>query len=399
MDRLTSYLAITGFSISLFLWGFTLASSSLITAWPIIPKYAYSYLLATPPLSLLLGNLVMGRLADVIGRKTMLISGLIIYSIGTIIVLLSNFWPLITLGLGLVMFSIAGGDEPAVLSYLSETLGKNVRGKWILFVSNFANIGPIFAAVFFLLLNTSMFEQKLAIGITFLLSLPLAFLIRFKLPESERWVEVKSSGKKLGRLVKMNWVVLFTLLSIALTTILTYGLIAWVVGPFFYPKQTPWIILVYNVGDVAGGLIGFGIAEMISRRVINAISYILGTLTIGLILLQLLYLPSNIGLFYSLLFFNGIFSQLTWGLRLTIESEVFPTYSRATSISFIRSFAWFAYVLSIFFTQSFTSIQFMEYTLGLWALGLIGSVVWLFRGVETKGVGIDELEMKIYGNS
>lgn len=397
MDRVSIPLAITGFSISLFLWGFTEASASLITSWPIIPKFAYTYILVTPPASLLLGNITMGRLADLFGRKTVLISSLIIYTVGALLVLLANYWIFMAVGLGLLEFSIAGGDEPAILSYLAETMWKNIRGKWIMFITNFANVGPVFAAIFFLILNTSMFQQKLAIGLTFVLSLPLAFIIRSKLPESKKWSEVKSSGKTLGKLTRMNWVLLFTLISIALTTVLTYGLIAWVVGPFFYPSLTPWIILIYNIGDVVGGLIGFLVMEKISRRVINMYSYLLGTITIFAILLQLLYMPSNIIFFYILLFLNGIFSQLIWGLRLTLESEVFPTASRATSIAFIRSFAWLGYVASIFLTSSFTSLMFMEYTLALWVLGLLGSLVWLFKGVETRGVDIDELEVRIYG--
>ncbi|MGC9016348.1 MAG: MFS transporter, partial [Conexivisphaera sp.] len=84
--------------------------------------------------------------------------------------------------------------------------------------------------------------------------------------------------------------------------------------------------------------------------------------------------------------------QLTWGLRLVMETELFHTASRATSIAIVRTSAWVVYIASLVFTQSFTVASFMTYDVALWALGVSGAVVWAAFGYETRGKTIEGLD-------
>lgn len=63
------WIAILSSSITMFIWGFILALAPLTTQWPFVSQKYYTYLLVSPPIALLIGNLILGKLTDKYGRK------------------------------------------------------------------------------------------------------------------------------------------------------------------------------------------------------------------------------------------------------------------------------------------------------------------------------------------
>ncbi|MEM2489382.1 MAG: MFS transporter, partial [Thermoplasmata archaeon] len=68
-----------------FLWGIVSAIAPLSVYWSISSGYI-TILLMIGPISLVIGNFVMGILSDWIGRKKIFIITLILYSIGIILI-------------------------------------------------------------------------------------------------------------------------------------------------------------------------------------------------------------------------------------------------------------------------------------------------------------------------
>ncbi len=387
--RLEGLAALSVFS-SMFLWGFSNSIATLAAQWPIVPASAYVYLLASMPIGLLAGNLSMGHLADRYGRKPVMMAALALYSAGVALMAAASSWALLALGVGLLEFSVAGGDEPALLSYLAESSSEGSRGPLIMLATNGANVGASAAAAVFLLAGGDFFEQRIALVVTLALALPLVFLVRRSLPESLAWREARGAaprGLRLGGPAK-----LYFLVAMAVTTVLTYGLVSWALGPYYYPNLIPIIVLLFNLGATAGGVLGYATVERLGRRA-TSLAYYAGGLASGLaVMAQLILSPANFPLFVALLVVNGAFTQLTWGLRLLMEAELFHTAQRATSIAIVRSSAWTIYIASLFLTQGFSVASFMAYDVALWALGVSGAAIWMLRGYETRGKAIGELD-------
>jgi MFS family permease len=56
-------------ALGFFVWGFVYSLSTLVTAWPIVPRADIPALLTISPIFLVIGNFLFGSLADKVGRK------------------------------------------------------------------------------------------------------------------------------------------------------------------------------------------------------------------------------------------------------------------------------------------------------------------------------------------
>ncbi|MGC9124473.1 MAG: hypothetical protein ACP5IB_10470, partial [Thermoplasmata archaeon] len=167
---------------------------------------------------------------------------------------------------------------------------------------------------------------KIVVSIVLFISLLTSYIFRNKLPESNLWL--KSNIKKI-KITKQNPIKIIALLFISISTILTYGLISWVIGPYYYPSMTYYIIMLFNLGNITGGIIGYIIIDYIKRNSFVFLGFIGGLLS-SLLLLLILHVYSNYIIFFSLVVANGLFTQLIWGSRLILEGELFATKIRAS---------------------------------------------------------------------
>lgn len=386
------WIAIISSSITMFIWGFLLALAPITTQWPFVPSKDYPYLLVSAPASLLVGNLALGRLTDKIGRKSVFILDMILFAISIPLILLSNNVLELGLGIGLAEFSL-GGDETTVLAYLSEISPKAHRGKIIVGVTNIANFGALIAALLAIVTSFSIFIQKVSFGLLLVLSIPVIIVTRSLIPESFRWKYYRRKEEKTSNIIsKKNYTIrLYFLISMAITIVLTYALMALVIGPYLFPKLTSWIIFVYNLGETIGGLLLISFIDLFDRKLFSFIAYLGGTITMALFIPQFLFASSILIAFMSLLFLNGIFGELGWASRVLFEPELFPTKIRATGISVVRAVAYLIYIGSIFFTSSFSEFSYLIYNFTLWVVGLSGASLWLKYGIDTKRKSLEEI--------
>jgi len=353
---------------------------------------------------MLTGNLVLGILADKIGRKFIYILSTILYGLGFILIFLSNDVYSLVAGIALTEFGV-GGEEVATLTLVSENIPLEERGMYLVFIPNMNNIGSaVIAFIFMYSYSSSLFVQKLYFITIALIAVAIAFYTRYRVPESYRWL--RDSGKisraleekrKINlteeklRIKPVNFYFALAFLAvIGISQYLTFGLMAYIIGPYYFTgKMISMIIFVASLGASVAGFIAMFLVNW-GRKRLALFSYIGGTVTILIILLVLNDI-SNMFIFMPLLFLNMMFSEFAWATRTTIEPEIFPTLRRSSAIAIVRLFPTTSYIISIYATASFSLMDYILFNVILWGIGAAATVIWYFKGVETKHVSMDYL--------
>ncbi|MFP3214684.1 MAG: MFS transporter [Nitrososphaeria archaeon] len=393
-------------SMGFFIWGMlsTFAPiSTLISKF--IPSSMYVFVLSVPLIFALVGNLLMGFIADRIGRKMAFIITMLSYSIGVFLFIISENLSVLMLSLFLTQFGV-GGEEPALLALLSENMPVRYRGAILGIMPNFANIGAAVASGIAILTGGTFFPTKIAIGITALIAIAILVFSRLSMPESIRWLEVKGKDKearKYAASVKITeekvdevspttgiWFRFVFLAIIGISQFLSFGLMAYILGPAEFPELTAQILFVANLGASAAGFLGSYLVNRFPRKNYLLFSFLGGLITMFLILPYAS--TESLVIFYALLFLNMAFSEFAWISRTVLEPELFPTGLRAGLIGLIRTIAYGTYIASIYLTFSFSVSQYIYYNIGLWALGFIGAVIWYLKGFETSRKSLKSLD-------
>ncbi|MCI2412093.1 MFS transporter [Cuniculiplasma divulgatum] len=347
------------------------------------------------------GNLSMGILADVIGRKKVFLITMSFYTIGIIVISLSyNVLPLL-LGLILAEFGV-GGEEPSSLSLVAENTDANKRPFWLTILTNMDNIGSaLMAGLFFIVVNN--LQDRIVLLIGSLLLILFIVLLRRVIPESQMWlketgnadesqierekIDLKDDGESISqpRLISS-----FIFLGvIAVSQYLTFGLMAYVLAPIEFPNSSEDDLIIF-VALLGSSVAGFIAAPLISRGRKNytLLSFLFGTVTMVAIFIMVPYL-TNMLIFLPLLFANMFMSEFAYASRSVLEPELYGTINRSTLIGLTRLWPMIAYPIFTFYTSTLNLSNFLLINVILWAMGLLASVYWFYFGIETKNANID----------
>jgi len=394
-------------SSSMLLWGIIAsigplaASGSLIGA---LPRQLMTAILLLGPAALLAGDSSIGVLSDKFGRKNMFIITMLCYGAGLlIIVVFTLLRSLVGLGIGLALAEYGiGGEEPPSLSLLTEDFSADSRAFFLTITTNFANLGAAFVSGMLLLAPSTGYTYYI-IGSGFVVIAIMVFS-RLRMPESFRWLNQVGKGEEARKerseldiadegipMAHPGWLIPFAaMILMGVSQYLTYGLMSFIIGPYEFPSPTfdEEIILFSNLGATAGGVFAAYMINAGSRRKFAFYSFAGGFVSTLAILLLTSYLKDAV-VFFPLLFFNMVMSEFGWATRVTLEPEAFPTKLRGSAIGLIRVFPLVAYEISVYYTSYFSIHQFIGYNLLLWGIGVLGAVLWLLKGFETKGINPD----------
>ena len=386
------------------LWGIVSAIAPLAIYWSFMqnePKFYVSFALIIGPIFLIIGNIILGIISDKIGRKKIFILTLFIYILGIIIIATSMNLQTLLLGLAISQFAV-GGEEPPALALLSENFSSRKRTKTLTLIPNFVNIGSLIAALIFLLSFLSS-EKSQRLSLIFITAVIFFILIytRIQIPESYLWLKDKGNTKEAeeikkdifieenGKKIKIPDLKISFIVLVLLGTsqYMSFWLMAIAIGPYIFPTLTNLIIFIASLGASIGAFFAIPILEM-GKKKFTFLSFLGGFLTIMAIFILNSYLK-NIIIFMPLLFINMIFSELAWVSRTNLEPEVFKTLRRTTMIGLVRVLPISLYIIALIVTVNFNIYQFILMNVILWLVGLLGSIIWIFKGVETKDVSID----------
>ncbi|WP_393972252.1 MFS transporter [Oxyplasma meridianum] len=408
---------------SFFLWGIIATIGPLSLSFPFLSGVSVpirTLILSTGPVFVLLGNLSMGYFADRVGRKTVFITTMISYSIGVIAITFANTLPMLLVGLILSQFGV-GGEEPSSLALVAEDFDAKKRASVLTLVANFSNIGSFFISGIFIVAASAttsltglfniIFPSDFALSddlFRFVLLLSSIVLVgimvysRIRIPESYRWLNYKGR-KEQGLKVKQSlnlegsenniqhkskFISMFFLVSMAISQYLTFGLMAYIIGPTeFSGSESSELIFYALLGASIAGFIAMPLVSR-NRKSYTFYAYMGGFLSMVVIFALVNYL-SNLLIFIPLLIVNMAFSEFAWASRTTLEPELLAIKHRSFGIGIIRMFPMILYIVSISLTANFSIYQFILYNLGLWSLGALGAAIWMFYGTETRNISLD----------
>jgi putative MFS transporter len=374
------------------------------------------YLLSVGYLGMFLGALLFGRLADVIGRRKVLIFVIIIESIFTAACgLAPDLSTLYTLrflaGIGL------GGALPQPAVYVSEYIPKGRRGLFLGLVETSWVYGAILSLLIpYFLLPSLGWRLTFSVALLPLIALPLTLAY---LPESLRFLmargrveDVNSLLRKIGitelKEVKLDSAKKYslkdlfspkymkrTLLLFILWGGLIYtyhGIFLWL--PTIYAKQfgledvtsIGWSLLV-TLFQIPGYYSASFLLDRIGRRKVLAIYLTAAGLASALLSLRI-DLPW-VFLFSSMISF---FNLGAWAGLYAYTPELYPTEIRGTGSGAAASFGRLMGILA----PSITGYLFA--TTGLSGPFIVFSFVHIFAGlsvillgIETMGKSLEEL--------
>ncbi len=387
-----------------FIWGIVASMAPLSLSWPFVngsDPLVRVLVLSAGPAGLLAGNFIMGLLSDAFGRRRIFIATMAMYGIGIVLISIATTFPLLLAGVVVSSFGV-GGEEAPSLALIAEDVPVKQRGRLLTLIPNFNNIGSAFAAAFFLFsVSGAVFIERAYLLVSSLAIMALLVFTRMKMPESFRWLhsrgreedaENEKSGLNIGpegESVSLPplWKSYILLSVLGVSQFLTFGLMAFVLGPDEFPSQTALIIFVALAG---ASISGFVAAPLVSRgrRSYTLISFGGGFVTIVAILIAFNSL-SNEYVFLPLLFLNMAFSEFAWAARTTLEPELFPTAIRGTGIGLVRVVPIIAYIASIVLLSNTGLFDFVLINVILWGVGLAAATYWYFRGVETSNISPD----------
>ncbi|AAY81251.1 MFS transporter [Sulfolobus acidocaldarius] len=393
-------MAFVSFSAGMFLESFIFGLESIATNWYTVPKILESLLLAWAPLWLIIGIAFAGPIADRIGRKTTLWITLAIYVIGGIGLIFSFNYVLVLIFTAIMLFS-AGGEMNTIMAATHEIMPQRNRGRIMFLEINFINLGgAVLGGLGLLTQFSSIFFQRLVLGAVIMVAAVVLFITRLELPESVRWLSAKRKMTNGGSVVKQGLdkdtaFKLFVTTAIAFANSAGFGLITYVLGPYFFSNLTGTIIFVADITEFIVGLVVSFLADSLSRRGLLLWS------NLGIVVFTFLtyYLipawKSDLVIFWALLVAINAFTAVQYLTEDTFKAELWSTIRRGTYTAIARVVSIGLYIPTIFLTLSFSLSQYVLFNLGIWSIGLFASVLWYIFGFETsKGTSIDDIEKK-----
>ena len=395
--------------------------------------FALSAILGAWFAGIMLGALGFGLLADRFGRRAVFLASLIIYgsatfatafSPGIVTLLLLRF----IAGLGV------GAEYSAVNAAIAELIPSAKRGFAASFVMNFWSVGTLFAALLSWLLFSLMppdFAWRIIFACGGLVALSTLWLRR-RLPESPRWLLAQGRvreaqaivaaiqrgetslprrgihGGKLVR-VKSHLVADLRVLVtrhkavLALGCVLDfaeaggyYGLFAFLpfaVLPNLHLAATalPLFYMAGSLGALLGGVIVSLLLDRLGRKPV--VSFCYGATALACLGFAAAAPAGATAVIIGFVIVNML-ATASWVGAYPTFSELFPTNLRASGIGISVAIGRVGALISPFLIayagQSGLAAA-LAVLAGFWAIGFFAMLVWLFAGVEARGVSLERL--------
>jgi len=277
-----------------------------------------------------------------------------------------------------------------VLSYVVESAPVDIKERAVVLITNVGNVGAVVAAAVALVTSgVSVSAERLALGVLIGLAISVLVITRSLVPESRPWASLPRERR--GRVSLGYESARFALASLtlmAISSVLTFGLLALSIGPEEFPSISNEILLVYFIGEVLGGFLAAYLVTYVGSKGFTLASYLGGLVTTVAAILVLRLGPVP---FLALLLANGVFTETVWASRNVLESLAFPTNFRGTGISLVRIAAYVLLAASYLVTASMTPVEYLIFAAAMWALGVGASLAWYIRGPELVGVPLANL--------
>ena len=380
-------------------------------------------------LGMALGATLSGMAADRVGRKTLIVSNLVIFGVASGLAGFSVNYPMLLVLRFLTGFGL-GGEGPVAFAFISEYTPTKIRGRNGVLLESFWAWGWIIAAlVAYFLIPVYGWRVAFWIG-----ALPALFAIVYykTIPESPRYLESagkteeadslvsimeeqagvrykgekreeenKSSAEKIRITFKDLWSRKYIRSTVVLWIIWFgvnfgyYGFVLWtptlLVGKGFTLVKSFEFTLIMCLAQLPGYYSAAWLVERIGRK------KLLSTYFAGTALAAWLFGHANsvteVLLFGSLLYF---FSLGAWGCVYAYTPEVYPTVARGSGSGWATAFGRLGafsapFVVPVIYNAYGTQTGFTYVFIMLTAVFATVAVAVAILGTETMGKSLEEI--------
>lgn len=380
-------------------------------------------------LGMALGATLSGIAADRVGRKTLIVSNLVIFGVASGLAGFSVNYPMLLVLRFLTGFGL-GGEGPVAFAFISEYTPTKIRGRNGVLLESFWAWGWIIAAlVAYFLIPVYGWRVAFWIG-----ALPALFAIVYykTIPESPRYLESagkteeadslvsimeeqagvrykgekreeenKSSAEKIRITFKDLWSRKYIRSTVVLWIIWFgvnfgyYGFVLWtptlLVGKGFTLVKSFEFTLIMCLAQLPGYYSAAWLVERIGRK------KLLSTYFAGTALAAWLFGHANsvteVLLFGSLLYF---FSLGAWGCVYAYTPEVYPTVARGSGSGWATAFGRLGafsapFVVPVIYNAYGTQTGFTYVFIMLTAVFATVAVAVAILGTETMGKSLEEI--------
>jgi putative MFS transporter len=390
----------------------------------------------------LFGAFFAGALGDLIGRRAVMMYGLVIYALATLVAALAPNWQF--LFWWRVIASVGTGAESAIIApFLAEFVEKKYRGRFIGSLSGFFSFGFVFAALIgYFVVPASRDGWRIVQVIS---AAPIAMLLwwRRSLPESPRWLirrgrsdeaalqldrietEATEGGRQLPPLETMNLPAvsmgqggtflknlsaLLSSSSMVRTTLMLW--ILWIAITFSYygfftwiptllvkqgmsiPKSFRYSIIIY-LAQIPGYYSAAFISEKLDRKWTIVLYMALGGASA--------YLMSQAGTGAAITtagFLMSFFMNGTYAGIYAYTPELYPTAFRTTGMGVASSFGRIGGLCALLGTgYAFARVGFGGVFTMTMAVLAVGALAVAILGIPTAGKSLEQIAMEGLGEA
>ncbi|ABW01174.1 MFS transporter [Caldivirga maquilingensis] len=390
--------AFTVFSLSTTIEAYIYSISYLATGWVVTPRYLTALLTVWPPLWLLIGGAVAGPLSDALGRRRVLYLTLLMYVVGAVGLMISQGYVMLLIFLSLLLVA-TGGEYNTVMTAAHEYFPSRLRGRLVFLILNFTNLGGVLAAAL-TLLNVNPMMQRVALGATLIIILPLLYALRRMLPESVLWLEAVGKVNEVNTIDSPHEYTVRIRLPPTWLRVMVGGLIGWAytagfsllaltLGPYFLPSLTNWLILVFSTAALVSGVVIGLLADSVSRRVMLAASSLGSTLITLILAFTTNTWMRNLGVFWGLFTVFSILINAYFLTEDTLKSEYWRVIRRGTYTALVRVISLGGSIPVLFASAYIPMKLYLLVDSIILGVGAAASIVWYIVGVETgKGISV-----------
>jgi MFS transporter, SP family, inositol transporter len=372
-----------------------------------------------------IGALIGGRLGDLFGRKRIYQYDLLVYALGTLLIVFSVNLPMLLIGTFIVGVAV-GADVPTSLALIGEFSPSKARGK-LMGLSQVAwSLGPIVVYVLaFALSSYGVLGNRIVFAHLFVVAI-VTWALRRGMVESALWTAASGAGEAArtsapeaqpeevpadplaaGRLRNLFSGPTLAAILFTLTVYLFWNLAAGTFGVFF-----PYILRSLGAqsqaASVALSCAGFVLTLLAvvlifmpfsdrsdrARRIMWGVGAVMNVVALA----QLLILPFNTATAIALIALFGIGAALAGEpFYKTWSQELFPTMLRTTAQGLTFGVARLLLGIWSLFVPLLAELSIRPVALILTIFLAISGVVGFFFMPNTAGKSLEEIEAERSG--